>query len=147
VSQWSNGSLRTNGQLCRATVSYSAVAEVRAQMLEGTGLSGVAPDCPVQQDNRRLQWSTAQNPNGCTDVARTGQCTVIVRWRTRLSDAPIASRNHPTARSGWEAINTPNHLIHCHPGLLKSSFIARAKAQHSTIQSKQSIHSKPQNEL
>jgi hypothetical protein len=26
------------------------------------------------------------------------------------------------------AINTPNHLIHLHPSLLKYSFIARAKS-------------------
>jgi hypothetical protein len=30
----------------------------------------------------------------------------------------------------------PNHLIHSHPSLLKSSFVARAKAQHSKTQSK-----------
>jgi hypothetical protein len=46
-----------------------------------------------------------------------------------------------------EAINTPNHLIHSHPSLLKSSFIARAKAQHFKTQLKQSIHSKPKNQL
>jgi hypothetical protein len=102
----------------------SANAEVRAQKLEGTGLSGVAPDCPVQQDDKALQRSTALNPNSCADVARTGQCIVIVRWRTRLSGAPIASKNQPTTRSGWEAINTsqPPHslpskaseiIIHC----------------------------------
>jgi hypothetical protein len=48
-----------------------------AQKSEGTGLSGVAPDCPVQQDDKRLQRSTAPNPNGCADVARTEQCTVL----------------------------------------------------------------------
>jgi hypothetical protein len=98
--------------------------------------------CQVQQDDKAPQWSTAQNPNSCADVARTGRCTVTVQWRTGLSGAPIENRNQPTARSGWEAINTPNHLIHSHPSLLKSSFIARAKAQHSKIQSKQSIQSK-----
>jgi hypothetical protein len=106
-----------------------------------------APDCPVQVEDKRPQWSTAQNPNGCADVACTGQCTVTVQWCTGLSGASIASRNQPTARSGWEAINTPNHLIHYHPSILNSSFIARAKAQHFKTQSKQSIHSKPQNQL
>jgi hypothetical protein len=38
-----------------------------------------APDCPVQLEDKHLQRSTAQNPNGCTDVARTGQCIVTVR--------------------------------------------------------------------
>jgi hypothetical protein len=71
----------------------SASTEVRAQKSEGTELSGVAlsgmaPDCPVQLEDKRLQQSTAPNPNGCADVARTGQCTVAVRWRTGLSGVP-----------------------------------------------------------
>jgi hypothetical protein len=48
----------------------SAATEVRAQKSEGTRLSGVAPDCPVQQDDKRLQPSTVPNPNGHADVAR-----------------------------------------------------------------------------
>jgi hypothetical protein len=131
----------------KATVHNSATTEVIAQKLEGTRLSGVAPECPMQQDDKAPQRSTALNPNSCADVARTGQCTVTVRWRTGLCVAPIASRIQPTARSGWEYINTPNHLIHSHLSLLKSSFIARAKAQHSKTQSKQSIHSKSPNQL
>jgi hypothetical protein len=47
-----------------------------------------APDCPVQLEDKRLQRSTAPNPNSCADVACTGQCTVVVRWRTGLSRAP-----------------------------------------------------------
>jgi hypothetical protein len=147
VSQRSNGSLHANGVLCRATVSYSIATEVRAQKSEGTGLFGVAPDCPVQQDNKTSRRSTTPNPNSCANVAHTGQCTVTVRWCTGLSGTPIASKNQPTARSGWEAINTPNHLIHSHTSLLKSSFIARAKVQQSKTQSKQSIHSKSQHQL
>jgi hypothetical protein len=107
----------------------------------------VALYCLVQQDDKAPQQSTAQNPNGCADVVHIGQCLVTVRWRTGLYGAPIASRNQPTDRSGWEAINTPNHLIHFHPSFLKSSFIARAKSQHSKTQSKQSIHSELQNQL
>jgi hypothetical protein len=136
VCQRSNGSLRTNGRLCIVYSDEQCRAEVRAAKSEVTGLSSVAPDCPVQQGDKVPLWSTAQNPNGCANVARTGQCTVTVRC------APIASRNQSTARSGWKAINTPNHLIHSHPSLMKPSFIARAKAQHSKTQSKQSIHSK-----
>jgi hypothetical protein len=51
----------------------SAVIEVTAQKLEVTGLSGVAPDCPVQQNDKWFQWSTDPNPNGRADMARTGQ--------------------------------------------------------------------------
>jgi hypothetical protein len=101
VSQRSNGSLRTNGRLCRATVCNSTAAEVRAQKLEGIGLSGVAPDCPVQLEDKRLQRSTALNPNGYADVARTGQCTVVVRWRTGLSGALIASSPCQRLESCW----------------------------------------------
>jgi hypothetical protein len=133
--RWGSGATA----LCTTTVTCHdehCKSEVRAQKSEGTGLSGVATDYQVQLEDKHLQRSTAQNPNGCADVARTG-----------LSDASIASRIQPTARSGWEAINTPNHLIHYHPSILNSSFIARAKVQHSKRQSKQSIHSKPQNQL
>jgi hypothetical protein len=91
---------------------------------EGIRLSGVAPDCLVQQDDKASNGRPAPNPNGCADVARTGQCTVAVWWRTGLSGAPIAIRIQPTTRSGWEAINTPNHLIHFHPSISEYSFIA-----------------------
>jgi hypothetical protein len=81
MSQRSNSSLRANGRLCRATVPRQK-SERRSQR---------APDCPVQLEDKRLQQSTTPNPNGCADVARTGQCIVTVRWRTGLSGAPIAS--------------------------------------------------------
>jgi hypothetical protein len=68
MSQWSNGSLRTNGRLRRV---YSG--EQCTQKSEVTGLSGVAPNYPVQQDDKALQRSTAPNPNRRADVAHTGQ--------------------------------------------------------------------------
>jgi hypothetical protein len=115
VSQRSNGSLRANGRLRRVYSDEQCRTGVKASKSDVTGLSGVAPDCLVQQDDKALQRSTAPNPNGYADVARTGQCTMIVQWCTGLSGgapdglsgAPIDSRNQPTARSGWEAINTP----------------------------------------
>jgi hypothetical protein len=73
VSQRSNGSLRANDRLCRATVVNSVVAEVRVQKSKVTGQSDVPPDCLVQQDDKRLQRSTTPNPNGCADVACTRQ--------------------------------------------------------------------------
>jgi hypothetical protein len=42
-----------------------------------------APDCPVWQDDKSSNSRLAPNPNGCADVARTGQCIVTVRWRTK----------------------------------------------------------------
>jgi hypothetical protein len=100
----------------KATVRNSAAIESEEQKLEGTGLSGVAPDYLVQLEDKRPQRSTTLNPNCCAVVACTG-----------LSGAPIASKIQPTARSGWETINTPNHLIHIHPNISEFSFIARAK--------------------
>jgi hypothetical protein len=78
VSQRSNGSLRANGRLRRVYSDEQCRAEVRAAKSEVTGLSGVAPNCPVQQDDKALQRSTAPNPNSCADMACTGQYTVTV---------------------------------------------------------------------
>jgi hypothetical protein len=72
VSQQSNDSLRANGRLQNTTVLNSAATEVRAQKSKVTGLSGVAPDSLVQQEDKRLQRSIAPNPNGRADVACTG---------------------------------------------------------------------------
>jgi hypothetical protein len=83
VSQQSNNSLRTNGRLRRVYSNEQCRAEVRAAKSEVTRLSSVAPDCPVQQDDKALQRSTAPNPNSCADVACTGQCTMTVRWAHR----------------------------------------------------------------
>ena len=106
-----------------------------------------SPNSPVQLEDKRLQRSTAPIPNGCADMARTEQCIVIVRWRTGLSGVPIASRNQPTTRSDWEAINTPQppHSLPSKP----SKIFIHCKSKRSTLQkqSKQLIHSKPQNQL
>jgi hypothetical protein len=79
VSQRSNDSLHANGRLCRVYSDEQCRAEVRAVKSEVTGLSGVALDCPVQQDDKASQRSTAPNPNSCAEVACIGQCTVTVR--------------------------------------------------------------------
>jgi hypothetical protein len=61
---------QSNGQLhptvdC-ADCSTVSTSEVRSQSAksEHTGLFGVPPDCPMPQEDRRLQRSTAPNPNG-----------------------------------------------------------------------------------
>jgi hypothetical protein len=38
----------------KATVHNNAATELEAQNSEGTGLSGVAPDCPVQLEDKPL---------------------------------------------------------------------------------------------
>jgi hypothetical protein len=50
-----------NGRLCKVN---SVTAEVRAAKSESTGLSGVAPDCPVPQEDKAPTIDPAPNPNG-----------------------------------------------------------------------------------
>jgi hypothetical protein len=117
----------------------STVMNNVAQKSEVTVLSGGAPDRPVQQDDKALQWSTAPNTNERADVERIGQW-VTVRCARR-------QQTSPTTRKWLRAINTPNHLIQSHPSIPSFSFIARAKfntPRHN--QSNQSTQS-PQNQL
>jgi hypothetical protein len=79
----------------------SAVAEVKAVKSEGTRLSDVAPDCPVPQGDNAPIVDFAPNPNGWVTWRRTGQPTVHVQWRTRLSSAPIASSLPNGYFGGW----------------------------------------------
>jgi hypothetical protein len=94
----------------------------------------------VQLEDKRLQRSTAPNPNSCADVARTGQCTVDVR---------CAHRQQPllTARKWLGAINSlqpphslqskfSEHPIHC-----------KSKRLHFKTHSIDQILSKPPNQL
>jgi hypothetical protein len=153
VNQPSNGSLLIQRSTLEMSEQNNATQKSEQQ-------SQRAPDCPV--------WHRTVQCNKMTKapivdqlrtlmVALTWRAPDSAQWlsgaapdgpvRTGRSSAPIASRNQPTVRSGWEAINTPNHLIHFHPSISEFSFIARAKVQHSKTQAKQSIHSKPQNQL
>jgi hypothetical protein len=127
VRQRNNGSLRQRPTLQSATVGYSAVVEVRAAKSEGTRQSGVAPDCPVPQEDKVSNGRPAPNPNGWLTWRHTGQRTVIVRWCTGLSGAPITSSLHQRLWKWLEAINTPNHLIHINPSIPNISFNTRAK--------------------
>jgi hypothetical protein len=88
------------------------------------------------------QWKSevrAHRPVRCSKTTKAPTVdqlrtlTVALTWRAPdsaqwLSGAPITSRNQPMTRSGWEAINNPNHLIHIHPSISEFSFIARAKS-------------------
>jgi hypothetical protein len=69
MSQRSNGSLRQRSTLQSAKVSNSAATESEAQKSEGTRLSDVALDSPVQLEDKALQRSTAPNPNRYANVA------------------------------------------------------------------------------
>jgi hypothetical protein len=79
----------------------SVTTEIRAGSQRGTGLSGVAPDCPVPQENKASNGRPAPNPNGWVTWRRTRQGTVPVQWRTGLSGVPIASSLPNGYGSGW----------------------------------------------
>jgi hypothetical protein len=128
VSQRSNDSLRATVDCRMNSKSEQCATEQQSQR---------APDCPVQQDDRRLQRSTAQNPNGYADVACIRQCTVSVRCVHRQQPLPTASK--------WlGAINTPNHHILLYPSFLKITFNTRALAFTLRHNSKDQILSKSQ---
>jgi hypothetical protein len=95
---------------------------------------------PVQQKDKRLQRSTAPNPNDLLmwQASDSEQCPV--RCTTGLSGVPSIA----TTGILVGAINTPNHLYSSHPSLLHYLFNTRAKANTPKTQSKHSIHSKLQ---
>jgi hypothetical protein len=99
VSQRSNGYLGQRSTLQSVKVGYSVAAEVSAAKSEGTGLSGVAPDYLMPQEDKAPTVNLAPNPNGWVTWRRTGQGTVPVRWFTGLSGAPIAS----SLRNGYQS--------------------------------------------
>jgi hypothetical protein len=117
-----------NGRLCKG---YSALqcasgvrAEVRGAPDSEQDLSGVAPDCPVPQEDKTSNSQLLPNPNDWVTWRRIGQCPVAHRtvW--------CAHRQQPSPTAIWwlGAINTPNHHNSKHPSLLKFSFNKRASA-------------------
>jgi hypothetical protein len=126
VRQWSNGQLRPTVDCADCSVRSQSAK------LEHTELSGVPPDCPVPQEDRRLQLSTTPNPN------------VRLTWHTPDSEqcsvwCAHRQQSQPMARKWLEAINTPNHLHSSHPSLPTFSINTRAKSY--TIRHNQSIKS------
>jgi hypothetical protein len=87
-----------------------------------------APDCPVPQEYNSSNVRLLPNPNSWVTWRRTGQPTVPVWWRTRLSDAPITSSHPPTSTLVVGAINTPNHHNTNNPSILNIAFNTRAIA-------------------
>ena len=52
---------------------------IRADGQRGTGLSGVAPDCPVPHEDKASNGRPAPSPNGRMMWRRTGHCPVAYR--------------------------------------------------------------------
>jgi hypothetical protein len=87
-----------NSEKCTVQMS-----EVRAAKSECTRLSGVPPDCPVLQEDKGLQRSTARNPNGLLTWQAPDNEQCHVRCTTGLFGVPSAA----TTRIVVVAINTP----------------------------------------
>jgi hypothetical protein len=106
-----------------------------------------APDCPVPQEDRRLQRSTTPNPNGrlMWHAPDSEQCSV--RYTTQTVRCTHRQQSQPTTRKWLEAINTPQ------PPPFKTSKPAtlliqyRSKEYTPKSQSKHSILSKLQNQI
>jgi hypothetical protein len=64
VSQRSNDQLRPTVDCAGYGVVSSAEVRIQSTKSEHTRLSGYPLDCPVPQEDRRLQRSIAPNPNG-----------------------------------------------------------------------------------
>jgi hypothetical protein len=92
----------TEQQSTSPTVDYGTIwpTEVRRQsaMSDRIGLSGVPLDCPVPQEDRRLQWSIAPNPNGRLTWHSPDNEHCSVRCTTGLSCVPIDNNGW---NSGW----------------------------------------------
>jgi hypothetical protein len=99
-----------------------------------------APDCPVQLEDKGLQWSTAPNPNGVLTWHASDSEQCYVRCTTGLFGAPSTT----TARIVVGAINSPQP-----PPFKPSKFSElhiqyKSKCNTSKTQSKHSIPSKLQ---
>jgi hypothetical protein len=102
-------------------------SKVRAAKSERTVLSGVPSDCPVSQEDKGLQWSTAPNPNGLLTLQAPDSEQCHVRCTTGLSGVPSTA----TARLVVGAINTPQ------PPPFKPSKFSKLNIQYKS----KSIHS------
>jgi hypothetical protein len=93
---------------------------LKRQKVRNSERCQVAPDCPVHHKVRRIQRSTALNPNYrlMWQALNNEQCSV---WCARRQKA------QPTARIVVGVINTPNHLHSMHPSFPLSTLNTRAK--------------------
>jgi hypothetical protein len=135
VCQRSNGYLRQRSTLTKGTVQHSTAQKSEQRSQRGTGLSGVALDYPVPQEDKASNGRPAPNPNGWVTWQRTGQGTVPVR---------CAHHQQPPERlPKWlGAINTPNHHNLWHPSFSEITFNTRASAFTPRHISKDQIPSK-----
>jgi hypothetical protein len=94
VCQRSNGYLRATVDSESEQCSTVNAAEIRAVGQRGTGLSGVALDCPVPHEDKASNGRPAPNPNGRMTWRHTGHCPVAhrtVRCAHRQQPSPTAT--------------------------------------------------------
>jgi hypothetical protein len=106
-------------------------SEVRAAKSERTGLSSVLPDCPVQQEDKRLQRATAPNPN-CLLTWQTPDNEQCVVWcTTGLSNVSLTT----IAGIVVGAINTsqPTPFKSSKPPILLIQYKSKGKHSKDTI--------------
>jgi hypothetical protein len=77
-------------------------SDVRAEGQRGTGLSCVAPDCPVPHEDKASNGRPAPSPNGRLTWRRTGRCPVA----HRTVQCVHRQQPSPTATIWLVAINT-----------------------------------------
>jgi hypothetical protein len=88
MSQRSNDYLRQRSTLTEGTVQHSTAQKLEQRSQWGTRLSGVAPDCPVPQEDKAPTVDPAPNPNGWL----TWQRTAPVRCAHRQQPWPTATK-------------------------------------------------------
>jgi hypothetical protein len=94
-----------NGRLCKvnsANQMSSKLSEGHRTVRCRTGLSGVAPDCPVPHEDKDSNGRPAPRPNGKMTWRRTGHCPVA----HRTVRCALRQQTSPTARFWLVAINT-----------------------------------------
>jgi hypothetical protein len=102
-----------------------------------------APDCPVSQEDKGLQRSTAPNPNSRLTWHAPDNEQCHVRCITRLSGVPI-DNNDWNSGWGYKYPQPPPFK----PSKLSDLHIQyKSKSIHSKTQSKDQILFKPQNQL
>jgi hypothetical protein len=102
-------------------VQHSNEAEVRAEGHRGTGLSGVAPDCPMPHEDKASTGRPTPSPNDTMTWRRTGHYLVAhrtVRCAHRQQPSPTATiwlvaintTQPATSRCGSPS-NIPSHIV------------------------------------
>ena len=74
------------GEQCSTVTRQTSKQKVRG----GTGLSGVAPDCPVPHEDKASNGRPAPSPNDRVTWRRTGHCFILVKRGRKSKFAPKA---------------------------------------------------------